>query len=78
MFVLHLMKVLCPYMSIAMNIMSHVSRLRSDRLDQGGVCKGYGVFAGVLKDFLEGVDTFAGRYLAFFSTTAADVNHHQL
>lgn len=33
----------------------------------GGVCKGYGIFAGVLKDFLEGVDTFAGRYLAFFS-----------
>jgi len=33
----------------------------------GGVCKGYGIFAGILKDFLEGVDTFAGRYLAFFS-----------
>ncbi|CAJ1430776.1 unnamed protein product [Effrenium voratum] len=33
----------------------------------GGICKGYGVFAGILKDFLEGVDTFAGRYLAFFS-----------
>ncbi|CAE7738185.1 hypothetical protein AK812_SmicGene15999 [Symbiodinium microadriaticum] len=33
----------------------------------GGICKGYGIFAGILKDFLEGVDTFAGRYLAFFS-----------
>lgn len=31
----------------------------------GGLCKGYGIFAGILKDFLEGVDTFAGRYLAF-------------
>ena len=29
--------------------------------------KGYGIFAEILKDFLEGVDTFAGRYLAFFS-----------
>lgn len=33
----------------------------------GGICKGYGIFAEILKDFLEGVDTFAGRYLAFFS-----------
>eukprot|EP00931_Biecheleriopsis_adriatica_P024780 TRINITY_DN15351_c1_g1_i1.p1 TRINITY_DN15351_c1_g1~~TRINITY_DN15351_c1_g1_i1.p1 ORF type:complete len:347 (-),score=49.92 TRINITY_DN15351_c1_g1_i1:38-1006(-) len=35
----------------------------------GMVCKGYGVFAGIVKDFLEGLDTFVGRYLAFFSIT---------
>lgn len=33
----------------------------------GGVCKGYGIFAEVVKNVLEGVDTFVGRYLAFFS-----------
>lgn len=35
----------------------------------GGVCKGYGVFAGVLKDFLEGLDTFVGRYLVLVSVS---------
>lgn len=35
----------------------------------GGVCKGYGIFAGVLKDLLEGLDTFVGRYLVLVSIT---------
>mmetsp|Transcript_14830 Transcript_14830/g.46700 ORF Transcript_14830/g.46700 Transcript_14830/m.46700 type:complete len:82 (-) Transcript_14830:13-258(-) len=35
----------------------------------GGACKGYGLFAGLLKDVLEGVDTFVGRYLVLVSIT---------
>ncbi|CAE8629802.1 unnamed protein product [Polarella glacialis] len=35
----------------------------------GGVCKGYGVFAGFVKDILEGLDTFVARYLALVSIT---------
>eukprot|EP00440_Ansanella_granifera_P003719 gb/GFBE01004036.1/.p1 GENE.gb/GFBE01004036.1/~~gb/GFBE01004036.1/.p1 ORF type:complete len:329 (+),score=65.89 gb/GFBE01004036.1/:1-987(+) len=35
----------------------------------GMLCKGYGIFAEFVKNFLEGLDTFAGRYLAFFSIT---------
>jgi len=33
----------------------------------GGACKGYGIFAEVVKNVLEGLDTFVGRYLAFLS-----------
>jgi len=33
----------------------------------GSACKGYGVFAGILKNILEGFDTFVGRYLAVTS-----------
>lgn len=33
----------------------------------GGLCKGYGIFAEVVKGFFEGLDTFVGRYLAFGS-----------
>jgi len=33
----------------------------------GGICKGYGIFAEVVKNVLEGLDTFVGRYLAFTS-----------
>lgn len=35
----------------------------------GGVCKGYGIFAGLMKDILEGLDTFVGRYLVVVSVT---------
>lgn len=35
----------------------------------GGVCKGYGVLAGIIKDILEGLDTFVGRYLVLVSIT---------
>merc|ERR1712008_47762 len=35
----------------------------------GGLCRGYGVVAEFLKNFLEGVDTFVGRYLVFASIT---------
>eukprot|EP00913_Durusdinium_trenchii_P008746 g8213.t1 len=44
----------------------------------GGICKGYGIFAEILKDFLEGVDTFAGRYLAFFSILYIAFNQQTL
>jgi len=33
----------------------------------GTVCKGYGIFAELLKNLLEGLDTFVGRYLAVAS-----------
>lgn len=33
----------------------------------GGVCKAYGVFAGIAKNVFEGVDTFVGRYLVVTS-----------
>jgi len=35
----------------------------------GGACKGYGVLAEFLKNFLEGLDTFVGRYLVLVSIT---------
>jgi len=35
----------------------------------GGICKGYGVLAEFLKNFLEGLDTFVGRYLVLVSIT---------
>jgi len=35
----------------------------------GGFCKGYGVVAEILKNFLEGLDTFVGRYLVLVSIT---------
>lgn len=33
----------------------------------GGICKGYGLFAGVVKNLFEGLDTFVGRYLVVTS-----------
>mmetsp|Transcript_9189 Transcript_9189/g.23596 ORF Transcript_9189/g.23596 Transcript_9189/m.23596 type:complete len:314 (-) Transcript_9189:217-1158(-) len=35
----------------------------------GGVCKGYGIFAEVVKNVCEGFDTFVGRYLVVTSVT---------
>jgi len=35
----------------------------------GGACKGYGVFAGILRDIFEGFDTFVGRYLVVVSVS---------
>lgn len=35
----------------------------------GGICKGYGSFAEITKNVLEGLDTFVGRYLVVVSVT---------
>lgn len=35
----------------------------------GGACKGYGTFAEITKNVLEGLDTFVGRYLVIASVT---------